>query len=151
MADMADLDSVEAAWADLGEIIDTNDLTAGDLHQLVGRPQGLLRPARRHRLHQLQRAGPCSNGRSPSRRRVLFFPDQHLGRNTARTMGIPLDQMTVWDPREPLGGNAPQPSNAAGSCSGKAIARSIRCSTRRMSTSSGTDFRAARSWFTPNA
>ena len=39
------------------------------------------------------------------RTRVLFFPDQHLGRNTARTMGIPLEQMPVWDPRLPLGGN----------------------------------------------
>jgi quinolinate synthase len=38
-------------------------------------------------------------------RRVLFFPDQHLGRNTARAMGIPLDQMVLWDPREPLGGS----------------------------------------------
>jgi len=41
------------------------------------------------------------------RSRVLFFPDQHLGRNTARAIGIPLDQMVVWDPREPLGGNTP--------------------------------------------
>ena len=40
-------------------------------------------------------------------RRVLFFPDQHLGRNTARTMGIGLDQMCVWNPHEPeLGGNS---------------------------------------------
>jgi quinolinate synthase len=41
------------------------------------------------------------------RRRVLFFPDQHLGRNTARAMGIPLDEMAVWNPHDPtLGGNA---------------------------------------------
>jgi quinolinate synthase len=39
-------------------------------------------------------------------KRVLFFPDQHLGRNTARKMGIPLDEMCVWNPHEPrLGGN----------------------------------------------
>jgi len=38
--------------------------------------------------------------------RVLFFPDQHLGRNTAYQLGVPLDQMVVWDPREPLGGNS---------------------------------------------
>ena len=43
------------------------------------------------------------------RRRVLFFPDQHLGRNTARAMGIPLDEMPLWDPQqEPLGGNTPE-------------------------------------------
>ncbi|HEY0607517.1 MAG TPA: quinolinate synthase NadA [Herpetosiphonaceae bacterium] len=39
--------------------------------------------------------------------RVLFFPDQHLGRNTAWAMGIPLEQMVVWDPRRPLGGSTP--------------------------------------------
>ncbi|MFN7814000.1 MAG: quinolinate synthase NadA, partial [Planctomycetia bacterium] len=40
------------------------------------------------------------------RRRVLFFPDQHLGRNTARAMGVPLDEMCVWNPHDPtLGGN----------------------------------------------
>jgi quinolinate synthase len=39
--------------------------------------------------------------------KILFFPDQHLGRNTAFAMGYPLDRMAVWDPREDLGGNAP--------------------------------------------
>ena len=40
------------------------------------------------------------------RRRVLFFPDQHLGRNTALKMGVPLSEMPVWDPRQrELGGN----------------------------------------------
>ena len=37
--------------------------------------------------------------------RVLFFPDQHLGRNTGLKMGIPLDQIVMWNPRRPLGGN----------------------------------------------
>src|SRR5688572_13228912 len=37
--------------------------------------------------------------------KILFFPDQHLGRNTAHAMGYPLDKMVVWDPREDLGGN----------------------------------------------
>ncbi len=32
--------------------------------------------------------------------RILFLPDQHLGRNTAYELGIPLDQMAVWDPIE---------------------------------------------------
>jgi quinolinate synthase len=45
--------------------------------------------------------------------RVLFFPDQHLGRNTAYAMGVPLDQMVVWDPREPLGGNSAAQLRAA--------------------------------------
>jgi quinolinate synthase len=38
--------------------------------------------------------------------KILFFPDQHLGRNTAHAMGYPLDKMVVWDPREDLGGNS---------------------------------------------
>ncbi len=37
--------------------------------------------------------------------KVLFFPDQHLGRNTAEALGYPLERMIVWDPREDLGGN----------------------------------------------
>jgi len=43
-----------------------------------------------------------------SPRKVLFFPDQHLGRNTAHALGYPLDRMVVWDPKEDLGGNDPQ-------------------------------------------
>ena len=40
-----------------------------------------------------------------SAKRVLFFPDQHLGRNTALKMGYTLDDMALWDPFQPLGGN----------------------------------------------
>ena len=38
----------------------------------------------------------------------MFFPDQHLGRNTAYAMGYPLDKMVVWDPRQEFGGNDPR-------------------------------------------
>jgi quinolinate synthase len=38
------------------------------------------------------------------REKILFLPDQHLGRNTAWKMGVPLDEMVVWDPFEPSGG-----------------------------------------------
>jgi len=40
--------------------------------------------------------------------KVLFIPDEHLGRNTAFRMGIALDQMVVWDPYQELGGNSPE-------------------------------------------
>jgi quinolinate synthase len=106
MADMADLDAVEAAWADLGEVIDTDDLTpvtyinsSADLKAFCGRHGGIVCTS--------------SNARAvlewsfAKRRRVLFFPDQHLGRNTARAMGVPLSRMPVWNPTEPLGGNTP--------------------------------------------
>lgn len=105
MADMADLDAVEAAWADLGEVIDTNDLTpvtyinsTADLKAFCGRHGGIVCTS--------------SNARAvlewsfARRKRVLFFPDQHLGRNTARAMGIGLDQMALWNPRLPLGGHS---------------------------------------------
>ena len=105
MADMADLDAVEAAWSDLGDVIDTDDLmpvtyinSAADLKAFCGRHGGIVCTS--------------SNARAvlewsfAQRKRVLFFPDQHLGRNTARAMGIPLAQMPVWNPNEPMGGHA---------------------------------------------
>ena len=106
MADMADLESVEAAWSDLGEVVDTDQLTpvtyinsTAELKAFCGEHGGIVCTS--------------SNARAvlewafARRQRVLFFPDQHLGRNTARAMGIPLEQMVLWDPRLPLGGNAP--------------------------------------------
>ena len=45
--------------------------------------------------------------------KILFLPDQHLGRNTAFAMGIPLDQMVVWDPYQINGGVAPDRLRAA--------------------------------------
>jgi len=126
MADMADLESVEAAWADLGEITDTDDLmpvtyvnSSAELKAFCGRHGGIVCTS--------------SNARAvlewsfARRARVLFFPDQHLGRNTARAMGIPLDQMVVWDPREPLGGNT-----AAAIVSGRVLLWKGHCSVHQM-------------------
>jgi quinolinate synthase len=51
--------------------------------------------------------GGAVEGHTPGKKvKVLFFPDQHLGRNTAHAMGYPLDQMVVWDPTQDLGGNS---------------------------------------------
>ena len=105
MADMAAIEQVEDAWADLGEIIDTDDITpvtyinsAASLKAFCGRHGGIVCTS--------------SNARAvlewafARTKRVLFFPDQHLGRNTANSMGVPLEQMCVWNPHEPrLGGN----------------------------------------------
>ena len=106
MADMAAITQVEDAWADLGTVIDTDDLTpvtyinsAASLKAFCGRHGGIVCTSSNARA-VLEWA--FARGR-----RVLFFPDQHLGRNTARTMGIGLDQMCVWNPHEPeLGGNS---------------------------------------------
>lgn len=105
MADMAAIEQVEDAWADLGEIIDTDDITpvtyinsAASLKAFCGRQGGIVCTS--------------SNARAvlewafARTKRVLFFPDQHLGRNTANSMGVPLEQMCVWNPHDPrLGGN----------------------------------------------
>jgi quinolinate synthase len=106
MADMADLAAVEAAWEDLGEIVDTSDLmpvtyinSTADLKAFCGRHGGIVCTS--------SNARAVLDWAFERRRRALFFPDQHLGRNTARSMGIPLDQMAVWDPRSSLGGNTP--------------------------------------------
>jgi len=106
MADMADLDSVESCWEQLGEVIDINDVlpityinSSADLKAFCGKLGGLVCTS--------------SNARAAlewgfaRRSKILFFPDQHLGRNTARRMGISLDEMCVWDPELPFGGNEP--------------------------------------------
>src|SRR5688500_17736794 len=46
------------------------------------------------------------DARATRKVKILFFPDQHLGRNTAFAMGYPLDKMVVWDPTQDLGGNS---------------------------------------------
>ncbi|MHB1562312.1 MAG: quinolinate synthase NadA, partial [Isosphaeraceae bacterium] len=104
MADMADRESVEAAWQDLSDLIDTEEITpvtyinsSADLKAFCGRHGGIVCTS--------SNARAVLDWAFARRGRVLFFPDQHLGRNTARRMGVPLDQMPVWDPRLPLGGN----------------------------------------------
>ncbi len=106
MADMAAIDQVEAAWQDLGEVIDTKDLTpvtyinsAASLKAFCGRHGGIVCTS--------------SNARAvlewsfKRTKRVFFFPDQHLGRNTALKMGITNDQMPVFDPyNSDLGGKS---------------------------------------------
>ena len=105
MADMAAIDQVEAAWDELGSVIDTADVTpvtyinsAASLKAFCGRNGGIVCTSSNAQAvlkWAFQRTG-----------RVLFFPDQHLGRNTAKAMGIPLAQMPVWDPHaDELGGN----------------------------------------------
>ncbi len=105
MADMADIDQVEECWSQLGEVIDTGDVmpvtyinSAANLKAFCGRHGGIVCTS--------SNAEAVLKWSFAQRRRVLFFPDQHLGRNTAKRMGIPLDEMALWDPRQPLGGHA---------------------------------------------
>lgn len=107
MADMAAIDQVEGGWSDLGEFVDTTDVTpvtyinsAASLKAFCGRHEGAVCTS-----SNAQRVLEWALART---RRVLFFPDQHLGRNTALRMGITNEQMPVWDPyADYAGGNSP--------------------------------------------
>ena len=105
MADMAGIRQVENAWEDLGEVIDTNDITpvtyinsAASLKAFCGKHGGIVCTS--------SNAEKVLQWAFSRTKRVLFFPDQHLGRNTSLKMGIDDQQMCVWDPHaEELGGN----------------------------------------------
>lgn len=105
MADMAAIGQVEDAWEDMGEVIDTQDITpvtyinsAASLKAFVGKHGGIVCTS--------SNAAAALKWAFERTGRVLFFPDQHLGRNTALTMGITEDQIPVWNPFAPeLGGN----------------------------------------------
>lgn len=103
MADMADLDEVTEAWEELGQVTDTDQLvpitymnSSAALKAFVGDHGGAVctsSNARAVLTWALDRG-----------RQVLFFPDQHLGRNTAYQLGYGRADMRVWDPRRDLGG-----------------------------------------------
>ncbi len=105
LADMANIDQVEDCWEQLGEVLDTADLlpityvnSSAALKAFCGRYGGIVCTS--------SNARAAIEWAFARRSRVLFFPDQHLARNTARAMGIGLEQMPLWDPhREPFGGN----------------------------------------------
>ncbi len=104
MADMADLRNVERAWEELSTVLDPDEAispvtyinSAANLKAFCGSHGGIVCTSTNAR-HVLDW---CFERRE----KVLFFPDQHLGRNTACNMGIPLEDMVVWDYDKPLGG-----------------------------------------------
>jgi quinolinate synthase len=106
MADMAGIAQVEAAWADMADIIDTEKVipvtyinSAASLKAFCGRHGGIVCTS--------SNAGAVLDWAFERGERVFFFPDQHLGRNTALKMGITEDQMPVWDPYAlEMGGNS---------------------------------------------
>jgi quinolinate synthase len=105
MADMADLDEVEEAWEALASTTDIDRVvpitymnSSAALKAFVGRHSGAVCTSTNARA-VLEWALDEAGGRQ-----VLFFPDQHLGRNTGLAMGFTHDDMRVWDPRHDLGG-----------------------------------------------
>ena len=103
MADMADIDQVEEAWEALDGVVDTSRLvpitymnSSAALKAFVGRNGGAVCTSTNARA-VLEWAFTRGD-------KVLFFPDQHLGRNTGYAMGYTEADMRVWNPRFDLGG-----------------------------------------------
>ncbi len=107
MADMADTDMVREAWEELTFITGTASVmpivymnSDASLKAFCGRQGGVI----------------CTSSNAPAafrwgfsqREKVFFFPDQHLGRNTGNQMGIRPEEMIIWNPEKPFGGNTPE-------------------------------------------
>jgi quinolinate synthase len=114
MADMANLDQTLECWAALEETCPDQTLvpvtymnSSAAIKAFVGEHGGAVCTSSncRNVLEWALTGG--ATGRTNRKIKILFFPDQHLGRNTAYAMGYPLDSMVVWDPRQDLGGNEP--------------------------------------------
>jgi quinolinate synthase len=105
LAEKADLLLVEDAWRQLREVMDveadvlpiTYVNSEAELKAFCGEHGGTVCTS--------SNAGAILAWAFTQRKRVFFFPDQHLGRNTGVRLEIPLERMPLWDPRLPLGGN----------------------------------------------
>jgi quinolinate synthase len=106
MADMADIDQVENCWEEIQGVSDATLVpitymnSTAAIKAFTGTQGGAICTSSNARglLEWAFQQGE----------KVLFLPDQHLGRNTAHfQLGIPLDEMVLWDPTQELGGNTP--------------------------------------------
>lgn len=108
MADMATIGQVEDAWEQLREIGVLEQRVApitymnssAAIKAFCGRNEGVVCTS--------SNAIPLFEIYLKDFDKMLFFPDQHLGRNTGAKFGIPLDKMVLWNPNEELGGNTEQ-------------------------------------------
>jgi len=108
MADMAPMDDVNDAWDDLqdvladhGGIIPVTYMNSiAGIKALCGRNDGAVCTS--------SNATKVLEWGFQNADRILFLPDQHLGRNTGLKLGISLDEMVVWNPFKRMGGNTPE-------------------------------------------
>ncbi len=111
MADMAEIGQVETCWAELESLDDLRVVpitymnSSAAIKAFTGEHGGAVCTS--------SNAAAVMRWAFESGEKVLFLPDEHLGRNTAYAMGVPLDQMVVWDPNQELGGNAQDALRAA--------------------------------------
>ena len=112
MADMADIDSVTDCWNQLEALYGTEADADGRVPVI---PVTYMNSSAALKAFCGAHGGiVCTSSNAATvlewaferGQRVLFFPDQHLGRNTAKAMGVPLEQMPLWNPRLPLGGSS---------------------------------------------
>jgi len=104
MADMANLAKVEKAWKELSSVIEPDECvtpvtyinSAADLKSFCGSHGGIVCTS--------TNARNVLEWSFKQREKILFFPDQHLGRNTGAVMGISLEEMVVWDFDQEMGG-----------------------------------------------
>src|SRR5229473_1639897 len=111
MADMAEIGQVEACWKQLVKLGITNEQGHGIT------PLTYMNSTAGIKAFCGERGGVvCTSSNAPAafrwaferNQKLLFLPDQHLGRNTAFAMGIPLEQCVVWDPFMIMGGVTPE-------------------------------------------
>jgi quinolinate synthase len=114
MADMADIDSVTQCWEQLEELYGTEPDESGRVPVI---PVTYMNSSAALKGFCGEHGGIVCTSSNASTvlewafergQRVLFFPDQHLGRNTAKAMGIDPEEMPLWRGRQPLGGNTEQ-------------------------------------------
>jgi quinolinate synthase len=112
MADMADIGQVETCWSELSSLADPRKIvpitymnSTAAIKAFTGENRGSVCTS--------TNAAAVMKWAFENGEKVLFLPDEHLGRNTGFRMGIPLDQMIVWDPYQELGGNTPEAVRAA--------------------------------------
>lgn len=112
MADMATIDQVEAAWEDITGALGASD---DDVAEII--PVTYMNSSAAIKAFCGRNGGiVCTSSNAATvlewafarGKRVIFFPDQHLGRNTAKAMGMTEEQMPLWRPYLPMGGNTVQ-------------------------------------------
>jgi quinolinate synthase len=112
MADMADIGQVEACWTELASALDTSQIipvtymnSTAAIKSFTGEHGGAVCTS--------SNAAKVMKWAFERGEKILFLPDEHLGRNTGYRMGIPMEQMIVWDPFQEMGGNKLEALRAA--------------------------------------
>jgi quinolinate synthase len=114
MADMANLDQTLECWEQLQSLCPDQRIipitymnSSAAIKAFVGEHDGAVCTSSNcEAVLRWALQGGAGGPLNGEKVKVLFFPDQHLGRNTAAAMGYPLESMIVWDPHQDLGGNS---------------------------------------------